>query len=87
MYNRSVGKWFSVSVGNNFMPTKIFNPGIALNLRGGAFQFYVAAENLPAFKLVSTRSLNLQFGMNLTFLKFPKRILSVPADNQAGMGE
>ncbi|MDR0581500.1 MAG: DUF5723 family protein [Prevotellaceae bacterium] len=68
MYNRSVGNWFSVSVGNNFMTTKIFNPSIALNLRGGAFQFYVAAENISSFNPARTRTANIQFGMNLTFM-------------------
>ena len=72
MYNRSVGRWFSVAVGNNFMTTKIFNPSIALNLRGGAFQFYVAAENIASFNPARTRTLNLQFGMNLTFLNKSK---------------
>ncbi|MDR2802212.1 MAG: DUF5723 family protein [Prevotellaceae bacterium] len=68
MYNRSVGKWFSVAVGNNFMTTKFFNPSIAFNLRGGAFQFYLAAENISSFNAASARTLNLQFGMNLTFM-------------------
>jgi hypothetical protein len=72
MYNRSVGRWFSVAVGNNFMTTKLFNPSLALNLRGGAFQFYVATENIASFNPAHTRTLNLQFGMNLTFLNKSK---------------
>jgi hypothetical protein len=72
MYNRSVGKWFSVAVGNNFMPSKIFNPSLALNLRGGAFQFYMAVENISSFNPAHARTLNMQFGMNLTFLNKSK---------------
>jgi hypothetical protein len=70
MYNRSVGNWFSVAVGNNFMVSKIFNPSLALNLRGGAFQFYVAAENVSSFSAVSARTFNFRLGMNLTFMNF-----------------
>ncbi|MDR2358266.1 MAG: DUF5723 family protein [Prevotellaceae bacterium] len=68
MYNRSVGRWFSVSIGNNIMTSKLFNPSLALNLRGGAFQFYIAAENISSFNPAHIRTLNLQFGLNLTFL-------------------
>ncbi|MDR3132803.1 MAG: DUF5723 family protein [Prevotellaceae bacterium] len=74
MYNRSVGRWFSIAAGNNFMASKIFNPSIAFNLRGGAFQFYMAAENISSFNPARTRTLHLQFGINLTFLnKTPKK--------------
>ncbi|MDR3350069.1 MAG: DUF5723 family protein [Prevotellaceae bacterium] len=67
MYSRSVGKWFSVSAGNNFMASKIFNPGIAFNIRGGAFQFYLAAENISSLNPAHARTLHVQAGMNLTF--------------------
>jgi hypothetical protein len=68
MYNRSVGRWLSVAVGNNFMTSKFFNPSMALNLRGGAFQFYIAAENFSSFNLTGLNTMHFQFGFNLTFL-------------------
>ncbi len=67
MYSRSVGSWFNIAVGNNFMSTKLFNPSMAINLRAKAFQFFVAVENFSSFQVRSSRTLNLQLGMNLTF--------------------
>jgi hypothetical protein len=68
MYSRSVGNWFAVAIGNNLMTTKLLNPSIALNFRAKAFQLFIAAENIASFKAVDTRTLNLQFGMNFTFI-------------------
>jgi hypothetical protein len=87
MYNRSVGKWFSVAVGNNFMASKLFNPSMAFNLRGGAFQWYMAVENLSSFNPAGIRSLNLQMGFNLTFLNISKNRKKQAAPNDPETGK
>ena len=67
MYNRSVGKWLSVSLGNNFMRSFIFNPSMALYLKGGTFQFFLAVENLSSVSATTAHSVGFHFGLNLTF--------------------
>jgi hypothetical protein len=67
MYNRSVGEWLSVSLGNNFMRSHIFNPSMALYLKGGTFQFFLAVENLSSVSATTAHAAGLHFGLNLTF--------------------
>ncbi|MDR1680174.1 MAG: DUF5723 family protein [Prevotellaceae bacterium] len=71
MYNRSVGKWLSVSLGNNFMLSKVFNPSLAINLRGGAFQFFISAENISSVSATTARTVGVHLGFNLTFNRTP----------------
>jgi hypothetical protein len=66
MYSRSVGKWLTVSVGNNFLLSRLFNPSAGMNLRFGNFQLYLVAENITAFNVKDMSAVNLQFGMNVT---------------------
>jgi hypothetical protein len=65
MYNRRVGRWFNVSVANNIMLHKFFNPGLALHLRLGSFQFHLVGENLSSFSVKDISTANIQFGMNI----------------------
>jgi hypothetical protein len=65
MYSRSVGKWFTVAAGNNFMIQKLFNPSLALHFRTGNFQFYFVGENISSFYLKDISTANLQFGMSI----------------------
>ncbi|MDR2361474.1 MAG: DUF5723 family protein [Prevotellaceae bacterium] len=75
MYNRSVGKWLSVSLGNNFMLTKIFNPSMAINLRGGAFQFFLSVENISSISVSTARTVGVHLGFNLTFNSKPQPVV------------
>ncbi|MDR0728889.1 MAG: DUF5723 family protein [Prevotellaceae bacterium] len=77
MYNRSVGKWLSVSLGNNFMFTKILNPSMAINIRGGAFQFFLSAENISSISLNTVRTAGIHLGFNLTFNSKPQPVAVV----------
>ncbi len=65
MYNRQVGQWFSVAVGNNFMLDKVFNPSLALLFRAKGFQFHIAAENISNYNVKDMTGFNIQFGMNI----------------------
>ncbi|MDR3180911.1 MAG: DUF5723 family protein [Prevotellaceae bacterium] len=65
MYSRSVGKWFTVAAGNNFMTQKLFNPSLALHFRTGSFQFHLVGENISSFYLKDISTANIQFGMNI----------------------
>jgi hypothetical protein len=65
MYSRSVGNWLTIAAGNNFMTNKLFNPGIALHLRAGSFQFYVAGENISSFYVKDMSTANIQLGINI----------------------
>jgi hypothetical protein len=65
MYSRSVGNWFTVAAGNNFMTHKLFNPSLALHFRAGNFQLYLVGENISSFYLKDISTANIQFGMNI----------------------
>jgi hypothetical protein len=65
MYSRSVGNWFTVAAGNNFMVQKLFNPSLALHFRMGNFQFHLVGENISSFYLKDISTANIQFGMNI----------------------
>lgn len=69
MYNRSVGQWFSVAVGNNFYTDQAWSPCLGMNFRLSGFQLYLVAENINSFKATEARALNVQFGMNVTIFK------------------
>jgi hypothetical protein len=64
MYNRLVGDWLSVSLGNNFLfSQKLFNPSLAVNFTVSTLQIYIAAENITSLYVKNMRGAGLQFGM------------------------
>jgi hypothetical protein len=65
MYSRSVGNWFTVAAGNNFMTQKLFNPSLALHFRAGSFQLHIVGENISSFYLKDVSTANIQFGMSI----------------------
>ncbi len=66
MYNRLVGDWFSVSVGNNFLfGQTYFNPSIAMNFKISTLQIYLAVENINATYIRDMKALSAQLGMTI----------------------
>jgi hypothetical protein len=65
MYSRSVGDWFTVAAGNNFMTHKLFNPSLALHFRAGNFQLFLVGENISSFDLKDISTANIHFGMSI----------------------
>jgi hypothetical protein len=65
MYNRRVSHWFNIALVNNDMLPTFFNPGLALYLQLGGFQFHLIGENLSSFSVKTFSTANIQFGMNI----------------------
>jgi len=66
MYNRSVGEWLSISVGNNFYTDQLWSPSMGINLHLGNVQMYLVTENINSFYATTARSFNLHCGMSIT---------------------
>lgn len=72
-------RWFNIGITNTIANGKVFNPGVALVLKPGPVQFYIATDALNAVRFMSAKQVSIRFGMNLVFghMKDQEKITSV----------
>lgn len=57
-------KWFNLSVGNTFSSISALGLGAGFAINGGAFQFYLMADQISGFTFETIKSANVRFGIN-----------------------
>lgn len=67
--NMTTGKFINLSLSYSYLSNSFNNVGAGLSLNAGPFNMYVISDNLVSAALwpMDARSVNLWFGMNLTF--------------------
>ena len=72
-------RWLNVAVTNTFQHGEALNLGVALVLKPGPIQFYIASDNWTAARFTRTRSFNIRTGINLVFgrIQEPEQITTV----------
>lgn len=71
--NFTPSNWFMASISYSMMNRTYNNFGLGFALRGGPFQFYLISDNLSGLlKIEEMQTVNIRFGINLTFGNKPK---------------
>lgn len=73
-YNGKLTRVFGISASYSMINKSFVNGGLGFTLNGGPLQFYMVSDNIIGMiKLRDTNTIDLRFGLNLTFLRKDKQ--------------